>query len=811
MTTSAEGQPLGRGRSECRATAHPRGRPLAGERVGEAVAGVADGGHQPAGPEPRPQGRRQGAVPHGGGGDPVDGHELGLEHVGRPVQGSEQVADRGAPADVVGDGVAGPARSGAARSPSRCRPSAVRAGVAMVPLSVCTPDPGTSAAARRAAPGGPAGSPIADPRVGHDGAVGTPSAGDRDASAGRGPGAVPDRLAAVHATELLDAAAEESFDRLTRIAQRLTGAPLAFMTVVDDVRSYWLSSRGLPEGSATQNTVEESFCQYVLGGDPLVLADVTTDERTAANPSITGMGVRAWAGFPVRTPDGHVLGSFCVVDTVVHPWTAEDVQLLEELAAIASREVALRMATLEAESARVVAQAEADRAGLLARISDLLTADLAPGDVWRALVALAVPDLGDFAYVSTVETDGGLAPAAAEHRDPAQLPALLDWIDSAGRRTGEAAGPGHVAVTGRVELIDLPEEPGLTAAQLEAVHLLRVRSALVAPVVSRGQVVAVLTIARMRGPAPYTERDRELVGALMTRAGLVVEAARASFFERAVSETMQRALLPTLLPQPDHLQLASRYQPAEDAQLVGGDWYDAYRDATGTTSLVIGDVAGHDITAAATMGQLRTMLRMAGHDGTTGPGQILTSVDVACDTLGHDVFATALVARVERFTRVRPTRDRTITWSSAGHPPPLLLHPDGTVDVLTDRVGLPLGVDPRHPRPEHHLVLPVHSTLLLYTDGLLEQHDAAAGERPETEGGHRRAGRPGVRDLDSGLARLTDLLAGSADLDLESLCDRIMATLLPAGGAADDVAVIAIRAHAEDPPLSPHAAPDVVA
>ncbi|WP_448639687.1 SpoIIE family protein phosphatase [Geodermatophilus sp. URMC 63] len=611
------------------------------------------------------------------------------------------------------------------------------------------------------------------------------------------------RLAAVRATQLLDAAAEDSFDRLTRIAQRLTGAPLAFLTVVDDVRSYWLSAQGLPEGGPVQNTVEESFCQYVLDGDPLVLPDVTADERTAANPSVTGMGVRAWAGFPVRTPDGQVLGSFCVVDTAVHPWTADDVQLLEELAAIASREVALRMSTLEAESARAVARAEADRARLLARISDLLTVDLGPGDVWRALVALTVPDLGDLAYVSTVEPDGGLTPAAAAHRDPAQLAVLQQWIERAGRRTGEAAGPGHVARTGRVELIDLPEAPGLTTAQHEAVDLLAVRSALVAPVLSRGDVVAVLTIARVRGSAPYTERDRDLVDALMTRAGLVVEAARASFLDRTVSETMQRALLPTLLPQPDHLQLASRYAPAENTQLVGGDWYDAYLDATGTTSLVVGDVAGHDIAAAVTMGQLRTELRMAGLDGAVGPAGVLSTVDVACATFGQDVFATALVARVERFRSDQPARDRKLVWSSAGHPPPVLLHPDGAVDVLTDRVGLPLGVDPSRSRPEHRHVLPMDSTLLLYTDGLLEQQDVldAASER---------SGRSGARDLDAGLARLLDLLAGSVGLELEELCDRIITELLPPGGAADDVALLAIRPYTEDRPRPPQAGPNVV-
>ncbi|ADB74708.1 protein serine/threonine phosphatase [Geodermatophilus obscurus DSM 43160] len=307
----------------------------------------------------------------------------------------------------------------------------------------------------------------------------------------------------------------------------------------------------------------------------------------------------------------------------------------------------------------------------------------------------------------------------------------------------------------------------------------------------------------MRGSAPYTERDRELVSALMTRAGLVVEAARASFLDRTVSETMQRALLPTLLPQPDHLQLASRYQLAENTQLVGGDWYDAYLDATGTTSLVVGDVAGHDIAAAVTMGQLRTELRMAGLDGTAGPARVLTTVDVACDTFGQHVFATALVARVERFPPDRPARDRALTWSSAGHPPPVLLHADGTVAVLTDRVGLPLGVDPSRPRPEHRHVLPVNSTLLLYTDGLLEQLDVpvAATGRP---------GGSGTRDLDTGLARLTDLLAGSAGLDLEDLCDLVMTTLLPPAGAADDVALLAIRPYAEDQPRPPQAGPNVV-
>lgn len=585
----------------------------------------------------------------------------------------------------------------------------------------------------------------------------------------------PARLAAVGATGLLDAEASESFDRLTALARRLTGAPLAFVTVVDDERSYWLSRQGLAADGPVQNTVEESFCQYVLGGESLILADVTTDERTRNNPSIEGMGVRAWAGFPVHTPDGQVLGSFCVVDTDVHEWTESDVALLEDLAAIASREVTLRAATATAERSGAIARAEADRASLLARIGGLIAAGSEVDEVWEALAALAVPALGDFAFVCTVERDGSLRPAAARHRDADGLATLWEWLDSAGRRVGDTAGPGHVAATGRTERIVFPGAAGLSPAQRTAAGRLDVGSALVVPLTGRQEVVAVLTVARLNGSPVYGDADQELMAAAADRAALVVENAVAYARERTVSETMQRALLPPALPRSDRLELASRYLPAGDAQLVGGDWYDAFLDATGTTSVVIGDVAGHDIDAAATMGELRTMVRMAGHAGSVGAAGVLSAVDSAVATLGHQVFATALVTQVGG--QADPEGNHCIQWSSAGHPPPLLVHADGRVEVLDRSIGLPLGVLPGRPRPDHRTSLPPGATLVLYTDGLIEQ----------TSDGD------GTRDLDEGLARLVEVLARSSRAGVETLCDELLA-LLPPTGADDDVALIALRA-----------------
>lgn len=157
----------------------------------------------------------------------------------------------------------------------------------------------------------------------------------------------PARLAAVRLTGLLDTPADEPFDRLARLAATTLDAPLAFVTVVDERRSYWKACIGVDARTPgeRQNLVEESFCQYVVGSESeLVVGDTAGDPRTSDNPSIEAMGVAAWAGFPLRAPGGEVLGSFCVVDTEVRSWSERDVDILRSLADAASGEVALRAA-----------------------------------------------------------------------------------------------------------------------------------------------------------------------------------------------------------------------------------------------------------------------------------------------------------------------------------------------------------------------------------------------------------------------------------------------------------------------------------
>lgn len=177
------------------------------------------------------------------------------------------------------------------------------------------------------------------------------------------------RLAAVRRTGLLDTGPEEAFDRLTRLAATLLGTPFAFVTIVDDTRSFWKSCIGVDslDPADRQNTVQQSFCQYVIGsGAELIVPDTRADPRTADNPSIESMGVAAWAGFPVRSLDGQILGTFCAVDTITRQWTTHDIAVLETLAQAAAGEIALREAVEDAQAATALAEAATVRAEQLA-------------------------------------------------------------------------------------------------------------------------------------------------------------------------------------------------------------------------------------------------------------------------------------------------------------------------------------------------------------------------------------------------------------------------------------------------------------
>jgi serine phosphatase RsbU (regulator of sigma subunit) len=212
------------------------------------------------------------------------------------------------------------------------------------------------------------------------------------------------------------------------------------------------------------------------------------------------------------------------------------------------------------------------------------------------------------------------------------------------------------------------------------------------------------------------------------------------------------------------VELHARYLPAQDGAAVGGDWYDAFAQPDGSVMLAVGDVSGHDIEAAATMGQLRNLVRGDAYGRDDEPGPLLVQLDRAVRGLRVPAAATAVLARLRRSGDAY-----RLHFANAGHPPPILLRPDGTVEVWWTEPEPLLGLAARAGRSTHERAVPPGSTLLLYTDGLIED--------PK-------------RLLDEGIDRIVEVLRGNAGTPGDDLCDRLLGA---AGRRADDIALLLIR------------------
>jgi anti-anti-sigma factor len=232
--------------------------------------------------------------------------------------------------------------------------------------------------------------------------------------------------------------------------------------------------------------------------------------------------------------------------------------------------------------------------------------------------------------------------------------------------------------------------------------------------------------------------------------------------ERRIAETLQRSLLPQQLPQVPGVALAGRYLPGAAGLEVGGDWYDVFVVPGGRVGLTIGDVVGRGLTAAAAMGQLRTGLRAYALE-TPSPATVLERLNRLVQELETPEIATIIYAVLD------PETGR-LHYAVAGHPPPLLAAGDGTARYLPAESSPPLGVS-GEPCRDEVVTLEPGSTLVLYTDGLVERRD---------------------RSIDDGLEALRGALAGAAD-DLDALCDDRILGILPPDAPADDVAVLAVR------------------
>ena len=434
----------------------------------------------------------------------------------------------------------------------------------------------------------------------------------------------------------------------------------------------------------------------------------------------------------------------------------------------------------------------AERLALLATVSEGLTGTLDATEGVSVLSTLLVPALADWCLVTLVDDPHasdwrrGLKDAGWTHADPAMQETVQQY---ASLRLRAMTDESYLARTIRDMTTILMESDAtekVAAVLREGAARDRLReldpeSAVAVPLRARGRTVGVVTAFRGKERPAFTEDDASLLEDIAARAGLALDNARLYEEQRDVAETLQRSML-TDPPKTPHLQVVTRYSPASDAARIGGDWYDAFLQqnrgpGTNDVVVVVGDVVGHDVEAAAAMGQVRGLLRgIAVHSG-YAPAAVLSGVDEVMESLRLETTATAVVARLEHHPRpgAAAGEEVVLRWAHAGHPPAMLLSPGGSISRLADVEDndLLLGLDPHVKRVEKAAFLEPGSILLFYTDGLVERRD---------------------RDVDEGIDALVEVLTEVAPRtpDLDELCDLLLERMI-GDQPEDDVALLAVR------------------
>ncbi|MBL7492174.1 SpoIIE family protein phosphatase [Frankia sp. AgB1.9] len=418
---------------------------------------------------------------------------------------------------------------------------------------------------------------------------------------------------------------------------------------------------------------------------------------------------------------------------------------------------------LALERARLFAAERAARARMsfLATATERLTARLDEDETLRQLVRLVVPDLADYAAVYlhepdkeawlAAETGSGAGGDEPRPLDPRQTPAMR----LVARRGTSFGGPATTSPPSA----PLSAQPFALTGELAAVPSAAPPGVLAVPLRIGGATVAVLGLRRSAG---FPADDVSLVGDVADRASVALAHARQYQQERQTALTLQRILLPQRLPRVDGVEFAWRYLPAGAGSLVGGDWYDVLTPEDGTIALVIGDVMGRGIQAAATMGQLRAFARANAAAGLPAE-TVLVQLDAAVSRLEQEQITTVAMAVLDPVAR-------ELRVASAGHLPPLVVPPHGgEPSFVTVEPGPPLGAGAAGTSYSETVVpFAAGSILLLYTDGLVEDRD---------------------RSVDDGMALLRGAAAGATGP--EDLCERALAALAR-GSHDDDTALLAV-------------------
>jgi PAS domain-containing protein/anti-sigma regulatory factor (Ser/Thr protein kinase) len=419
-----------------------------------------------------------------------------------------------------------------------------------------------------------------------------------------------------------------------------------------------------------------------------------------------------------------------------------------------------RAAVVELEIRRVRAELVAE---LLAELELQPTID----EQIETLVKLLVPRVADYA---SIEAPRQAAPLAIAHRDPAMLETLRELrtyhrIDVDDPRSVARAAAGVAQLISEVT-------PGLVAIyatggrRTELLNQLAPRSHLAVQLDLGGGVVGTLMLGLSDPARPaYTDDDLGFFRETAQRVGLILAASRLRQEEHNISIRLQQALLPDSVAWHPNLPIEARYQAASVFMEVGGDWYDTFTWPTGHIGIVVGDVVGHNLDSAAAMGRLRAAAAALAMYIDPSPSALLEALDRWARGSNGTPFATAVCVVIE------PATGR-LTYSSAGHPPVLVIDPDGSVTRLDGAQGLPLCALASGPRTEATRALEPGALVVMYSDGLIERRTSS---------------------IENGLAQLEDLAGVVAGDPLSTIADRLIAGMTLRGEVEDDIVVVCCR------------------
>jgi GAF domain-containing protein/anti-sigma regulatory factor (Ser/Thr protein kinase) len=560
--------------------------------------------------------------------------------------------------------------------------------------------------------------------------------------------------------------------------QRITDAALAFLPEdqllqtllqrvsevlhVDTVAILLLEGEALHARAAIG--IEEEVEQGVripLGGGfagriaaerrPITIPDV--DHADILNPILREKGIKSLLGVPLIV-QGRVIGVLHVGSLTPRLFSEEETDLLQLAGDRAAGAIEETRALQRERLAREAAEAATRRLEALQRVTDVALTYLPEDELLQELLQ-RVADALDVDTVAILLLEGDAVHARAAK-------GIEEEVEQGVRVPLGRGFAGRIAAERRaIAITDLDSADIYNPILREK----GIKSLFGVPLVAGNEVIGVLHVGSLT-PRTFDDEERSLLQFAGERAARAIERARL-YEQRHVAEVLQRRLLPGEPSEALGVETSARYLPAAGGSL-GGDWYDVFLLAGGRVGIVVGDVVGRGVEAAAVMAQLRTAVRAYAADGHP-PDAVVERVNNLMFSLGPLAMTTLV------FLIIDPGGE-TLDMVSAGHPPPVMIDPDGTASVMWAPGGIPLGATTASIYAAHTFPFPTGSMVLAYTDGLIERRG---------------------QSLDVGLERLRELADGAADAD--ALCAAIVAKLVPEA-PSDDVAFLAARV----PPLADH-------